>query len=68
MTSDQVETSLRKALSALPPPAGIPPASNNPKIQEVANSIVQRVMEILAALVIIGPTSPPLPPPPSPTP
>ena len=70
MTSDEVESSLRQALSALPPPAGIPPASNNPKIQEVANAIMQRVMEILAALAIVGPPSPivPSPPPPSPTP
>ena len=70
MTSEQVEESLKKALSALPPPAGVPPASNNPKIQDVANAIVQRVMEILSALVIIGPPSPivPTPPPPSPTP
>jgi hypothetical protein len=70
MTSDQVEESLKKALSALPAPAGVPPASNNPKIQEVANAIMQRVIDILAALAIIGPPSPivPTPPPPSPTP
>jgi hypothetical protein len=70
MTSEQVEASLRQALSALPPPAGIPPASNNPKIQDVAHAIMQRVMEIIAALTIVGPPSPivPTPPPPSPTP
>ena len=70
MSPEQVEESLRKALSALPPPAGVPPASNNPKIQEVAHAIMQRVMEILQALTIVGPPSPivPTPPPPSPTP
>ena len=70
MTQSEIQASLEKALAALPPPAGVPPASNNQKIQEVANAIVQRVMEILAALAIVGPPSPivPTPPPPSPKP
>jgi hypothetical protein len=70
MTQSEIEAKLEQALALLPPPAGVPPVGSSPKIQATANAIVQRVIEIISALVIVGPPSPivPTPPPPSPTP
>jgi len=70
MSPEELESRLQQALALLPPPAGIPPASNNPRLQQRAQELMIRVMEIMHALVIVGPPSPlvPTPPPPSPTP
>jgi hypothetical protein len=70
MTHDELERRLQQALALLPPPAGIPPASNNPGLQQRAQELMIRLMEIIQALVIVGPPSPvvPTPPPPSQTP
>jgi len=69
MSPEELESRLQQALALLPP-AGIPPASNNPRLQQRAQELMIRVMEIIQALVIVGPPSPlvPTPPPPSPTP
>jgi hypothetical protein len=55
MTPEELETRLQQALALLPPPAGIPPASNNPRLQQRAQELMIRVMEIIQALVTIGP-------------
>ncbi len=70
MSPEELETRLQQALALLPPPTGIPPASNNPRLHQRAQELMIRVMEIIQALVIIGPPSPlvPTPPPPSPQP
>ena len=70
MSPDELELKLQQALALLPPPAGVPPASNNPRLQQRAQELLLRVMEIIQALSIVGPPSPivPSPPPPSPTP
>jgi hypothetical protein len=70
MTQSEIEAKLEQALALLPPPAGVPPASNNPRLQQRAQELLIRVMEIIRALVIVGPPSPivPTPPPPSPKP
>ena len=70
MTPEELETRLQKALALLPPPAGIPPASNNPKVRAAAEDLMARITAIIIAIMTIGPPSPvvPTPPPPSPTP
>ena len=70
MSPEELETRLQQALALLPPPAGIPPASNNPKIQQAAQELLAKAMAIITAIMAIGPPSPlvPTPPPPSPTP
>ncbi len=70
MSPDELEDRLQQALALLPPTAGIPPASNNPRLQQRAQELMIRLMEIIQALVIVGPPSPLVPtsPPPSPQP
>jgi hypothetical protein len=70
MSPEELEIRLQQALALLPPPAGVPPASNNPRLHKRAQELLLRVMEIIEALTIVGPPSPivPTPPPPSPTP
>jgi hypothetical protein len=70
MTPDELEDRLQRALALLPPPAGIPPASNNPRLQQAAQELLAKAMAIITAIMTIGPPSPlvPSPPPPSPKP
>ena len=70
MTPEELEIRLQKALALLPPPAGIPPASNNPKVRAAAEDLMARITAIIIAIMTIGPPSPlvPTPPPPSPKP
>jgi hypothetical protein len=70
MTPDELEDRLQRALALLPPPAGIPPASNNPRLQQAAQELLAKAMAIITAIMTIGPPSPlvPTPPPPSPKP
>jgi hypothetical protein len=70
MTPDELEDRLQQALALLPPPAGIPPASNNPKVHKAAQELLAKAMAIITAIMTIGPPSPlvPSPPPPSPKP
>ena len=70
MTPDELEDRLQRALALLPPPAGIPPASNNPKVRAAAEDLMARITAIIIAIMTIGPPSPlvPTPPPPSPKP
>jgi len=70
MTPDELESRLRQALALLPPPAGIPPASVNPKVHKAAEDLMAGITAIIIAILRIGPPSPlvPTPPPPSPTP
>jgi hypothetical protein len=62
-------TEADRALMAVPS-VGIPPASNNPKIQQAAQELLAKAMALITAIMTIGPPSPlvPTPPPPSPTP
>jgi hypothetical protein len=70
MTPDELEDRMQRALALLPPPAGIPPASNNPRLQQAAQELLAKAMAIITAIMTIGPPSPlvPSPPPPSPKP
>ena len=68
MTPDELETRLQQALAMLPPPAGIPPASNNPKVRAAAEDLMARITAIIIAIMAIGPPSPLVPTPPSPSP
>jgi hypothetical protein len=70
MTPEELEDRLQRALALLPPPAGIPPGSNNPKVRAAAEDLMARITAIIIAIMTIGPPSPlvPTPPPPSPQP
>ena len=60
MSPDQIEALFRQQLAMLPPPVGIPPASNNPKLQQAADELVKRILEIMLRFGIVSPTiSPP---------
>ena len=63
MNPDQIEALFRQQLAALPNPAGIPPASANPKLFEVGNELAKRIIEIMMRFTVISPTIPPPPPP-----
>lgn len=65
MSPDQIEALFRQQLAALPKPAGIPPASANPKVHEAAQQLMQRIAEILMRFGYVSPTITPPPPPPS---
>ena len=62
MSPEQLETLFRQQLAALPNPAGIPPASNNPKLREAAEQLMRRIVEIMLRFGVISPTIPPPPP------
>lgn len=68
MTEAEFEAKLRQTAEALA--VGMPPASNNPKIQEAAQALILKAMEIFMRFGIISPTVPatpvPTPPPPPP--
>lgn len=63
MSPDQIEALFRQQLAALPNPAGIPPASNNPKLHEAAEQLMRRIVEIMLRFGVVSPTIPPPPPP-----
>ena len=63
MSPDQIEALFRQQLAALPQPAGIPPASANPKLFEVGNELAKRIIEIMMRFTVVSPTIPPPPPP-----
>ena len=63
MNPDQLEELFRQQLAALPLPAGIPPASNNPKLHDAAQKLMMRIVEIMMHVGIVSPTIPPPPPP-----
>lgn len=65
MSPEQIEALFRQQLAAMPMPAGIPPASANPKLFEVGNELAKRIIEIMLRFGVVSPTIPP-PPPPSP--
>jgi len=65
MNPDQIEALFRQQLAMLPPPAGIPPASANPKLHEAAQQLMRRIVEIMLRFGIVSPMPPPPPPPPS---
>lgn len=65
MSPDQIEALFRQQLAAMPMPAGIPPASANPKLFEAGQQLAARIIEIMLRFGVISPTIPP-PPPPSP--
>lgn len=62
MSPEQLEALFRQQLAALPQPAGIPPASNNPKLREAAEQLMRRIVEIMLRFGVISPTIPPPPP------
>jgi hypothetical protein len=64
MNPSEIEALFRAQLAALPPPAGIPPASVNPKVIEAGQQLIQRITEILMRFGYVSPTIP-LPPPPA---
>ena len=61
MSPEQIEALFRQQLAALPMPAGIPPASNNPKLHEAAEQLMRRIVEIMLRFGIVSPTIPPPP-------
>ena len=63
MNPDQLEALFRLQLAALPNPAGIPPASNNPKLRDAAEQLMLRIVEIMLRFGVVSPTIPPPPPP-----
>jgi hypothetical protein len=63
MTPEQLEALFRQQLAALPNPAGIPPASANPKLFEAGQQLAARIIEIMLRFGVISPTIPPPPPP-----
>ena len=63
MNPDQIEALFRQQLAALPLPAGIPPASANPKLFEAGQQLAARIIEIMLRFGVISPTIPPPPPP-----
>jgi hypothetical protein len=65
MNPDQIEALFRQQLAALPLPAGIPPASNNPKLHDAAQKLMLRIVEIMMRFGVVSPTI--APPPPSPS-
>jgi predicted Zn-dependent peptidase len=62
MSPDQIEALFRQQLAMLPPPAGIPPASANPKLHEAAQQLMQRIVEIMLKFGFVSPTIPTPPP------
>jgi hypothetical protein len=70
MSPDELELRLQQALALLPPPAGIPPGSNNPRVHKAAGDLMAGVTAVIIAILRIGPPSPlvPTPTPPSSTP
>jgi hypothetical protein len=66
MSPDQIEALFRAQLAALTPPAGIPPASINPKVIEAGQQLIKRITEILIQFGYPSPTIPIPPPPPPP--
>jgi hypothetical protein len=67
MNPSEIEALLKSHLAALPPTAGLPPASANPGIIDAGQKLVQRLMEIILKFGYVSPTIP-LPPPPPPPP
>ena len=65
MSPEQIEALFRQQLAALPNPAGIPPASANPKLFEAGQQLAARIIEIMLRFGVISPT---IPPPPTPGP
>jgi hypothetical protein len=63
MNPDQIEALFRLQLAAMPLPAGIPPASSNPKLHDAARQLMQRIMEVMLRFGVVSPTIPPPPPP-----
>ena len=63
MSPDQIEALFRQQLAALPNPAGIPPASANPKLFEAGQQLAARIIEIMLRFGVVSPTIPPPPPP-----
>jgi hypothetical protein len=63
MNPDQIEALFRQQLAALPQPAGIPPASANPKLFEAGQQLAARIIEIMLRFGVVSPTIPPPPPP-----
>ena len=62
MTPEQIEALFRQQLAAMPLPAGIPPASANPKLHEAAQQLMQRIVEIMLRFGVVSPTiTPPTP-------
>jgi hypothetical protein len=66
MNPDQLEALFRQQLAALPLPAGIPPASNNPKLHDAAQKLMLRIVEIMMRFGVVSPTIVPPPAPPGP--
>ena len=58
-----LEALFRLQLAALPQPAGIPPASINPKVIQAGQAVINRIMEIMLRFTVVSPTIPPPPPP-----
>ena len=63
MSPEQIEALFRQQLAALPQPAGIPPASANPKLFEAGQQLAARIIEIMLRFGVVSPTIPPPPPP-----
>ena len=63
MSPEQIEALFRQQLAAMPMPAGIPPASANPKLHEAAEQLMRRIVEIMMRFGVVSPTIPPPPPP-----
>jgi len=62
MNPDQLEAIFRQQLAAMPLPAGIPPASNNPKLHDAAQQLMMRIVEIMMKFGVVSPTiAPPHP-------
>lgn len=62
MNPDQIEALFRQQLAAIPMPAGIPPASANPKLREAAEQLMRRIVEIMLRFGVVSPTITPPPP------
>ena len=62
MSPEQIEALFRQQLAALPNPAGIPPASANPKVIEAGQQLAARIFEIMLRFGVVSPTIPPPPP------
>ena len=54
-----LEALFRLQLAALPQPAGIPPASINPKVIQAGQAVINRIMEIMLRFTVVSPTIPP---------
>ena len=63
MNPDQIEALFHLQLAAMPLPAGIPPASINPKVIQAGQAVINRIMEIMLRFTVVSPTIPPPPPP-----